>query len=333
MMAEGTDAKSRWYIQALVGANNTGTESKPLGNFVHNIGAMGGAEIGYQFNPYIGLGLQIQYARNNAVYEGTNYGFNSFTPSINLEWNLSNTFLGYKNGGRKNVISLIGGVNTAFTSDLATGYVPLDGTGNNYALGFRASLQYERALAKSWAFLANVGINMFNDKFDHVKGGDLDSYLGLQVGIRKYFSSSKRRKDFDKNIVNVIEHRDTVVIENIEEIRKPKDVYAIFFEIDKIIIRDSEVSKIQAVADFMKAHPEKVVFIFGYADKNTGTVRRNAWLAKNRARVIYEELVNTYGIDESRIISYHQGDKVQPYPEEEFEKNRATVCVITDLER
>ena len=83
----------------------------------------------------------------------------------------------------------------------------------------------------------------------------------------------------------------------------------------------------------MKAHPEKVVFVFGYADKNTGTTQRNAWLAKNRARVICEQLTGTYGIDSSRIISYDQGDKVQPYTEEEFEKNRATICVITDLDR
>lgn len=331
-MAQGTDVKSRWYLQGLIGLNNSGTETMAIGDFDGNLGFMGGVEIGRDFNPYLGAALQIQYARTHAIADdNVKDGIDALVPSLTLHCNLSNTILGYK-ADRKNTLFLYGGIALAYTSSNYIGY-DKDNTGTNYALGYRAGLQYERMLKNNFAFVVDAGINSFNDKFENHRGGGMDSHLGLQVGIRKYFSSSKRRADFKETIVNYIERRDTVTVKKVEEIKNPKDMYSIFFVIDKIDIQPSEVAKIKAVADFMKAHPEKVVFVFGYADKNTGTTQRNAWLAKNRARVICEELTNTYGIDASRIISYDQGDKVQPFTEEEFEKNRATICVITDLER
>lgn len=333
VMANDTEAKSRWYLQGLVGLNNSGTETMGIGEFSNNLGFMGDLEFGYEFNPYIGLGMQLQYARTHSIWDNNeNFGINALMPSLNLEWNITNTLLGYK-ADRKNAFRLYGGIAGASTSTLFSGYEYGDKTDNNYALGFRAGLQYERAMKNDWAFVVDAGINSFNDKFEHRSNGGLDSHIGLQVGFRKYFGNTARRKDYKETIVNYIERRDTVTIKKIEEITAPKDMYSIFFERDKIIIRDSETPKIKAVADFMKAHPEKVVFVFGYADKNTGTKKRNAWLAENRARVICEQLTGTYGIDPSRIISYHQGDNVQPFTEEEFEKNRATICVITDFVR
>ena len=335
--AQDNISKNRWYIQGLVGANNTGHENMGIGTFKHNIGFTGGVELGYEFNPYIGLGFQTQYNRLHLQDNtGDRHGFNSIEPSLNVYWNLTNTFLGYK-FNRKNALRLYAGFAAAFSSDLQDGYYFGDGRDNNSVIGFRGGIQYERALGtKGWGFVIDAGINSFNDRLEsYNEFKKLDSHLNLQIGIRKYFGGPyrKHRSDFKETIVNYIEKHDTVTVKNIVEKVVPKDVYSIFFDIDQTVIRDSETPKIKAVADFMKAHPEKVVFVFGYADKNTGTTQRNAWLAKNRASVICEQLTGTYGIDSSRIISYDQGDKVQPYTEEEFEKNRAVICVITDIIR
>lgn len=335
-LAQENSSKDRWYIQAEVGVTNTGTETMGFGNFSHNIGFMGNIEGGYEFNPYIGLGLQVAYDRNN--YKPADYaGFNTVQPSLNLEWNLTQTILGYK-ADRKNALRLYAGVATAWTSAQAGGYHVDTYTDNGAAFGVRAGLQYERNLGNAWGLVVDAGISTLNDKFDQMtQFKKNDSHIDVAIGVRKYFgfgNMRKRRADFKETIVNVIEKRDTTVIKEVVEKRHPKDVYSIFFDIDKIDIRPAEVAKIQAVADFMKANPEKVVFVFGYADKNTGTYQRNQWLAKNRARVIIEQLKNTYGIEESRILSYDQeGDNVQPFSEEEFEKNRATICIITDLVR
>lgn len=335
--AQENSSKDRWYVQAEVGVNNTGTETMGIGTFKHNLGFMGNIEGGYEFNPYIGLGLQLAYDRNN--YKPADYlGFNTLQPSLNLEWNITQTLLGYKEN-RKNAVRLYAGIAAAWTSTQTGGYHVDEQTDNGNALGFRAGLQYERNLGKAWGLVVDAGINTLNDKFDQMRDANknMDSHLDVAIGVRKYFgfgNSRKRRSDFKETIVNVIEKRDTTVLKEVVEKRHPRDVYSIFFDIDKIDIRPQEVAKIQAVADFMKANPEKVVFVFGYADKNTGTYQRNQWLAKNRARVIIEQLTDTYGIDPSRILSYDQeGDNVQPFTEEEFEKNRATICVITDLVR
>lgn len=335
-IAQENISKSGWYIQGLVGANNAGTDNMSIGTFRHNLGLSGSLEGGYLFNPYIGAGLQVQYNRLHLEdNNGARHGFNTLTPSLNLYWDLTNTFLGYI-PNRMNHLRLYAGVATAFSSDLQDGYVLGDGTDNNNALGYRAGLQYERNLGKQWGFVIDAGINSFNDKLESYKVKNMDSHLNLMVGVRKYFgmgSVRKHRSDYFNEIVNYIEKRDTVRIKEYIEKPAPKDVYSIFFDIDKIDIRTSEVAKIESVARFMKAHPEKVVFVFGYADKNTGTTQRNNWLAKNRARVICEQLIKTYGIDASRIISHDQGDRVQPFTEEEYEKNRSTICVITDLVR
>lgn len=330
-------AKSGWYAQVLVGVDNTGTDNLSLGTIIHNIGLNGNIEGGYVFNPYLSLGLQAEYNRlNMKKYNGDREGFHALEPSLNLYWDLSNTFLGYI-PNRKNHIRLFAGASAAFTFGIPFDFESeIQNTDNHGVFGYRAGLQYERNLGRNWAFDANAVINIMDDKLDSHVGGGSDSHLNVQLGIRKYFGLGKVRKNrgsYFETIANYIEKRDTIILNEVVEIPAPKDVYSIFFDIDKIDIRTQEVSKIKAVADFLKAHPEKVVFIFGYADRNTGTTARNNWLAKNRARVITEQLINTYGIDPARIISHDQGDRVQPFTEEEYEKNRSTICVITDLVR
>lgn len=330
-------AKSGWYAQVLLGVDNTGTDNMSLGTLKHNVGVNGSLEGGYVFNPYLSLGLQAEYDRlNMKKSNGERRGFNALEPSLNLYWDLTNTFLGYI-PNRKNHVRLFAGGSAAFSFGLPFDFESEIQNTNNYGVfGYRGGLQYERNLGRNWAFDANAVINVMGDKLDSHEGGGSDSHLNIQVGIRKYFGLGKVRKNrgsYIEAITNYIEKRDTVIIPEIVEVPAPKDVYSIFFNIDKIDIRPTEVSKIQAVADFLKAHPEKVVFIFGYADRNTGTTARNNWLAKNRARVITEQLIQTYGIAPERIISHDQGDRVQPFTEEEYEKNRSTICVITDLVR
>lgn len=336
-IAQENISKSRWYIQALAGVNTMGSDYMGIGNFKHNIGPAASLEMGYEFNPYIALGLQAQYDRLNykPAENADAKGFNSIEGSLNLYWNLTNTFLGYK-PNRKNAVRLYAGFAVANPSNLQDGYYVGDGTDNNNSLGYRAGIQYERNLGKQWGFVIDGGINSFNEKFTSIPNATgMDSHINLMVGVRKYFGTyRKHRSDFKETIVNTIIKRDTVHVKDVVEKKAPKEVYSIFFTIDKIDINASEVSKIKAVADYMKANPEKVVFVFGYADKNTGTAKRNSWLAKNRARVVIEQLTDTYGINPARIISYEQeGDKVQPYSEDEYEKNRSTICVITDLVR
>lgn len=333
--------QDRWFCQILGGLNNTGTETLSMGHFKNNIGYSAGVSLGYMINPYISLYAQSEFNRLHSktlstdyVAPNTYFAFNCVEPSFNLSWNLTNTFLGYKED-RRNALSLFGGGAGAFASKLAGGFEDRGYFSHNETVyGYRAGLEYVHHFNDGWGLVVQGVFQSFPDKLDGITNGGMDSHVNLMIGIRKSFGKRMAVNTVwgepvvRERVVTEV-RRDTVVVDRVED----KDTYAIFFEIDKIIIRDSQVSKIQAMANYMKANPEKVVFMFGYADDNTGTKARNAWLAENRARVIKEELMNKYGIDESRIITHHQGDVVQPYPEEEFWNNRATVCVVTDLER
>ena len=56
-----------------------------------------------------------------------------------------------------------------------------------------------------------------------------------------------------------------------------------------------------------KADPNVVYIITGYADKGTGSVERNILLSKNRARVVYECLVNEFGVPKKQLRVDHKG--------------------------
>ena len=56
-----------------------------------------------------------------------------------------------------------------------------------------------------------------------------------------------------------------------------------------------------------KADPNVIYIITGYADKGTGSVERNIVLSKNRARVVYECLVNEFGVPKKQLRIDHKG--------------------------
>ncbi len=98
----------------------------------------------------------------------------------------------------------------------------------------------------------------------------------------------------------------------------------IYFTINKSVINPSEVAKIDHIIAVMNQYPEAVVSITGYADKFTGTAKRNLVLSEERAAVVCQALVDA-GIAADRISTNYYGDtkQVSEVPEE----NRVSICV------
>ena len=99
----------------------------------------------------------------------------------------------------------------------------------------------------------------------------------------------------------------------------------ILFVINKWDIRDSEQLKIDEVVEALKANPDTKVRVSGYADKATGTAKRNKFLSEKRAEVVAAAIMNA-GIDKDRIITEYFGDTVNPF--ETPEENRVAVCLV-----
>jgi peptidoglycan-associated lipoprotein len=73
----------------------------------------------------------------------------------------------------------------------------------------------------------------------------------------------------------------------------------VHFDYDKSAIRSSEQKNVAAVADYLKANPEKAVLVEGHCDER-GTDEYNRALGVRRAGAIRDELVRL-GVDPSRV--------------------------------
>ena len=99
----------------------------------------------------------------------------------------------------------------------------------------------------------------------------------------------------------------------------------IFFEKDRWDITPTEEMKIEKMARIMKAYPTESFILTGSADSKTGTPYRNDFLSHNRADVVYNILVEEYGIEPERLKREYLGGILEYQP---FQLNRCTVIIM-----
>lgn len=100
----------------------------------------------------------------------------------------------------------------------------------------------------------------------------------------------------------------------------------VFFRIDKSIIDNAEWAKIEKAANYLNQYPEAKVVVTGYADKKTAYPTYNMKLSERRSKVVAKALTTKYGINPSRISIDWEGDKIQPFDINEW--NRVVIFVI-----
>ena len=97
------------------------------------------------------------------------------------------------------------------------------------------------------------------------------------------------------------------------------------FAIGRTVITDSQEMNVQAIANYLKEHPDSKASVTGYADKGTGTPEINHRLARQRAEAVRDCLVNKYGIQPERLtVSSMEGDE-QPFAENDW--NRVVIMI------
>ncbi len=103
------------------------------------------------------------------------------------------------------------------------------------------------------------------------------------------------------------------------------------FIIDKYYITDVQKRNVEAVANYMKSHPEVNVTICGFADVETAYPAYNMRLSKRRVTSVFNMLVNEFGVDPNRLSIDYKGDVVQPYSLKN-EWNRVVVFALDEYE-
>lgn len=100
--------------------------------------------------------------------------------------------------------------------------------------------------------------------------------------------------------INWIEHPDVLQADTV------------YFDYDSSVVKPSEQSKVAAVANYLKDHPEAAVKVEGNCDER-GTEEYNRALGERRALAVREDLVGL-GIAPSRVdtVSYGEDRPVDP---------------------
>jgi outer membrane protein OmpA-like peptidoglycan-associated protein len=84
----------------------------------------------------------------------------------------------------------------------------------------------------------------------------------------------------------------------------------IYFDFNKADLRDEGVNELQDVANALKADPNAVVELQGFADPR-GSDRYNYQLTRERVDVVVRHLVQRYGVDLRRIHAVGMGKVVR----------------------
>jgi OOP family OmpA-OmpF porin len=103
------------------------------------------------------------------------------------------------------------------------------------------------------------------------------------------------------------------------------------FDFDRYSIRPQYHEELAEVADFIKTHPDTNGQVQGHTDSR-GTEKYNQALSEKRANVVKEYLVNTFGIDPSRLDARGFGESrpiADNKTDEGRQRNRRTEVVLT----
>jgi outer membrane protein OmpA-like peptidoglycan-associated protein len=85
------------------------------------------------------------------------------------------------------------------------------------------------------------------------------------------------------------------------------------FTLNSARVSSTEMVNVYNMAQYLQQNPTVNVIITGYADRDTGTEAYNMTLSEQRAMNVADILVNTYGIDSSRLTVTADGSNSQPY--------------------
>lgn len=316
-----------WFIGAGAGVNSwIGQGASP------KAGVAVDAFVGKWITPTVGIRMGWKGLKDGASakdgYTIADEKFNYNSAHVDLLWNLSNLFSGYKETRTWNisVYPSFAYMDAAKNNEFGAGVGML----NNFRLGNRVGLYLDlSALATKSDF---AGISPRPEK----RMGVLPSAtFGLTVNLGK--TGFKRHSSVVpaivpvpftevqyndlKDKVNALEKENKDLKAQIEELKnaKPDTVTVskagdlvspatLYYEIGSTKLSEREEAHLEFyVKNILEQAPDKVFVLTGSADKGTGTAARNQYLSEQRVNNVKKVLVEKYGIAEDHLIVKAEG--------------------------
>lgn len=242
-----------------------------------------------------------------------------FNFNLDLMFNISRIIKGYEGIGSSEMMNqFIGSIGLGVTHPYDFPRYP-----NNDFAG-HIELQYSRFFSEKKDFSLDVRFRTIlqSTQFDGVADHYFDKNFSLNVGMTYYF----KERGWKRTVTNTTYYlADLAAINALhEEIARLKNVktpvdtvivnqelitfpYLVNFVIDKVEVVNREKVNLRVVAEMMKTTPEQKYLICGYADKYTGTVARNIWLAEHRSKNVYKILTEEFGVPASQLVLDDKG--------------------------
>lgn len=337
--AQKKDFDGYWFMQLQGGAAHTIGET----DFVDLLSPSAAVSLGYQFSPAWGVRLNANGWQGKGAISGPLklYKYNYVEGALDLMLDLAGAFGGYKFDRVLNPYIFAGaGANYAFNNDEANAVANQFAKGTNYlwkehslSPAVRTGLGLNIRLTDAVALNLEGNCSFLNDHFNSKKGSEADFQIKALAGLTFSFGKAKPApvvipapapapvaKPEPKPEPKVVEEAPIEVEPAFESLQRN-----ILFIINKWDIRDSEQLKIDEVVAALKENPDTKVRVSGYADKATGTAKRNQFLSQKRSEVVAKAIEDA-GIAKERIITEYFGDTVNPF--ETPEENRVAVCLV-----
>ena len=270
------------------------------------------------------------------------YKYKNFNGWLDALVNLSNTFYRYHEDRRWNVLTFVGiGYNNTYGFDTeVTDFwaapnpaAPNDprryviDTTNRWYLAVRAGFIVSYMLNEQFDLDLDMHIDATDDGYNGVRYDDLyDGYTVFALGLKYHFPDHYGDRRFRYARVTDLPDME-LANRRIREARQelaaatPKPAVeaeqylemTVSFVVDRYNITEVQRPNVEAVANYMEAHPDINVTICGFADVQTAYPAHNMKLSKRRATAVYRMLTKQFGVNPNRLSIDYRGDIVQPY--------------------
>ena len=329
-----------WFVFGDGGVNAFWAD-KTVGNLSSRLTPQFNLGFGKWFVP--GFGAKIQFtgirSKENKSVEGyytgdkTYYDDNNhpywkekikwWDLSVNMMFNLSRLIKGYEGIDSPELMNQF----IASVGIGATHHMGLPGNFSSNHWSGLLELQYSRFFSpkKNFSLDATLRGIFYSTEFDLITGQYFDENVSLNLGFTYYFKNRGWKRTV-ANTTYYVEDQTTInrLNEEINRLRnQPVRVdtvvvtqdlsdlitfpYLVNFVIDKVKVVNRERVNLGVVAAMMKATPNQKYLVCGYADKYTGTVARNIWLAENRSKNVYKILTEEFGVPASQLVLDDKG--------------------------
>lgn len=318
-----TSWKYNWFI-----STGLGYQTK-IGNSLEGLTVKPGITYASSFGkwlfPFVGLRVQVSYTplvgsctfQNIFVDENNNFVDEAAICTIHgdIIFNMSNIIAGYKEGRPYQLMAYVG-MGTAIAFGNGNSYskdYPIYGIVNYFKLTESLSLKLE--IRSSPANAGHYGVQ--DDNRQRYPIHVLSTTAGVTYNFQRFFGYKKQDPKVITKYVQV--PSDPVVLREVEVVHDTVMVNQIVkelvlvgcvvrFELDSYHLSKISRVNLSYIAEAInKIDSDQVFNVVGYCDVHTGSVAYNEKLSKKRAQVVYDALVNEFGVDKKRLKIDHKG--------------------------